>query len=561
MRLPRRDDADAFRTLFLVSPQSYVNAVDDRTGDDPHASGPALTSGLMRLLSAYRVNPGDWGYGNPGAEGYVDGTGWWRQTRSIMLSAGQYPFSAMRLPLSTQRAVKSHPGPSARQPATWGSWLRRAVQPLWRQQGWLGRSVVWGWDEPGDATDRGVVSQQACTIHRSSPGTRYLLTDTLRAPRARRTVKVHWGRSTRTYTLPAEPGDNRQLWDGKGCNDVDTWVVLSRRYYGTYATPLERYAGLDPAHAELRNIQTARRHGASVWSYTYTGVPGSPGYAADEPVTNPTVFMLWNALEGLGGTLYADGMTTYKGLIPYKSSPATARACSCTRRRARTPSRSRRFGSRRSATVSKTPTWPACSSSARAVACSPGSCRRADPVDPQGEAAARLHLRLRPRRPHQVRVPALPAGRGHRGRAGPGAPRPAQSALPLAGPSGRAPPDDRERLAQQRRDGLVGGQERIALAPLAQAERAVCGLQAPQHQERAGRHAATGRDEPQDAERRRVGVRRAAAPAALHAVGQEPVGGALDRGIGSRQPAAASAVSARPVESASSRPRPLSPNP
>jgi hypothetical protein len=321
VKLPRRDDADAFRTLFLVSPQSYINAVDDRTGDDPHASGPALTSGLMRLLSAYRVNPGDWGYGNPGFDGYVDGTGWWRQTRSIMLSSGQYPFSAMRLPLSTQRAVKSHPGPSARKPATWGSWLKRAVQPLWRQQGWLRRSVVWGWDEPGDATDRGVVSQQACTIHRSSPGTRYLLTDTLRAPRARRAVKVHWGHTTRTYTLPAEPGDNRQLWDGKGCNDVDTWVVLSRRYYGTYATPLERYAGLDPARAEQRNIRTARRHGASVWSYTYTGVPGSPGYAADEAVTNPTVFMLWNALEGLGGTLYADGMTTYKGLNPYRKLP------------------------------------------------------------------------------------------------------------------------------------------------------------------------------------------------------------------------------------------------
>src|SRR5262249_47775746 len=114
----------------------------------------------------------------------------------------------------------------------------------------------------------------------------------------------------------------RQLWDGKGCDDVDTWVVLSRRYYGTFGTPLEAAAGVDSEHGEQRLVQTARRRGASVWSYTYTAIKGSPGYAADETVTNPTVFMLWNALEALDGTLYSDGMTTYKGLDPYRKLPA-----------------------------------------------------------------------------------------------------------------------------------------------------------------------------------------------------------------------------------------------
>jgi hypothetical protein len=238
-----------------------------------------------------------------------------------MLASGQYPFSAMRLPLTTQRAVASHPGPSARAPQTWAGWLRSSVEPLWRQEGWLGRSLVWGWDEPGDAADRGVVARQACTIHESSPGTPYLLTDTLRAPRPRRQVKVRWGRSVRTYTLPAEGGDNRQLWDGRGCDDVDIWTLLSRRYYGTFATPLEQAAGLHPERAEQQLAAVARRRGASIWSYTYTAVPGSPGYAADEPPTDPTVFMLWNALEGLDGTLYSDGMMTYKGLDPYRSLP------------------------------------------------------------------------------------------------------------------------------------------------------------------------------------------------------------------------------------------------
>ncbi len=32
---------------------------------------------------------------------------------------------------------------------------------------------------------------------------------------------------------------------------------------------------------------------------TYTGTPGTPGLAATEPLTNPRMLMLWNALEGI----------------------------------------------------------------------------------------------------------------------------------------------------------------------------------------------------------------------------------------------------------------------
>jgi hypothetical protein len=48
-----------------------------------------------------------------------------------------------------------------------------------------------------------------------------------------------------------------------------------------------------------------------VWSTTYTGVPGTPGYSADEPLADPRMFLLWNALEGIRGTLYAQGTTSY----------------------------------------------------------------------------------------------------------------------------------------------------------------------------------------------------------------------------------------------------------
>ena len=68
-------------------------------------------------------------------------------------------------------------------------------------------------------------------------------------------------------------------------------------------------------------IETARARGASIWSFTYESKAGlgSPGYAATEPATDARVFGLWNALEGMDGTLYADGMVSYGGLDPYRS--------------------------------------------------------------------------------------------------------------------------------------------------------------------------------------------------------------------------------------------------
>jgi hypothetical protein len=48
-----------------------------------------------------------------------------------------------------------------------------------------------------------------------------------------------------------------------------------------------------------------------IWSVTYTGVGGSPGYSAAEPLSDPRMFLLWNALEGIQGTLYAQGLTSY----------------------------------------------------------------------------------------------------------------------------------------------------------------------------------------------------------------------------------------------------------
>jgi hypothetical protein len=317
VQLPARDDPTAFRTLFLIQPQTYAAAVAAQARLEPAGAGPDITDRLYAFLSDYRLSPGDWGFGTPWPDGYVDRPGWHRAAASRMASAGSHPFRTMRLPLGTQRSRASRTGETARSPETWEAYLTQHVLPFWSSRGWLDRALVWGWDEPGPVFGRRYAARQACAAH--AAGVPYLTTG---APSRRipaRGVTIPWGGGTRTFTITAHGDDNGFLWDGQGCDDVDIWAVLSRRFYGSYATPVERAAHIDVAHELRPAIRTARARGASIWSFTYEAGLGSPGYAATEPATNARVFGLWNALEGTDGTLYADGLANYGGLDPYES--------------------------------------------------------------------------------------------------------------------------------------------------------------------------------------------------------------------------------------------------
>jgi hypothetical protein len=319
VQMPARDDPAAFRTLFLIQPQTYLAAVLARSGIEPQSGGPGIVDRLYAFLSDYRVSPGDWGFGTPWPEGYRDRSGWFREAGTRMAAEGAYPFSTMRLPLGTQRSPASRTGQSARAPETWAAYLTGQVLPFWRDRGWLNRALVWGWDEPGPVYGRQYAAPQACAAH--AAGVAYLTTG---APARRipaRRVTIPWGQGTRSFTIRAHGTGNGFLWDDQGCDDVDIWAVLSRRVYGSFATPVEHRSHIDVQRELQPAIQTARARGASIWSFTYESKAGlgSPGYAATEPATDARVFGLWNALEGMDGTLYADGMVSYGGLDPYKS--------------------------------------------------------------------------------------------------------------------------------------------------------------------------------------------------------------------------------------------------
>ena len=91
---------------------------------------------------------------------------------------------------------------------------------------------------------------------------------------------------------------NRFLWDNEDGDDVDIWAVLSRRYYGQFERPA-REARVDP--------EASGAPARVIWSYTYTASPAPRATALTEPLSDPRMFLLWNALEGIQGTLYAPG--------------------------------------------------------------------------------------------------------------------------------------------------------------------------------------------------------------------------------------------------------------
>jgi hypothetical protein len=195
-------------------------------------------------------------------------------------------FPTMRIPISNQRtsAASRIAKLSPFEPETWCPYLQ-SVRSVWGEHGWLTGHVpyLYALDEPNLA-GMGIVGRQAASAHSCFPGAQVLVT--------------------------GNPSlSNRFLWDNKEGDDVDIWAVLSRRYYGQFSGP----------RARLATIQKARRAGKSIWSYTFHGVAGTPGYALTEPLSDPRMFLLWNALEGISGTLYGQGVTSYYSDDPFQS--------------------------------------------------------------------------------------------------------------------------------------------------------------------------------------------------------------------------------------------------
>jgi hypothetical protein len=292
--------AGSLLTSFNVSPESYLGKAAELFGFENQQQRVAANRALFSFLGNYRISPGSWGFGEPrGSAGYESSSKWWLDSAGNFLSQlrASPGFPALRIPVSSNRvAARNYIAKlSPFEPETWCGYLGN-VRDFWARNGVLGPDSIpylFGYDEPSLSGQR-VVARQASTLHRCFPGGRLLMT----------------GNPSRA---------NRFLWDGRGSDDLDIWTVLSRRYYGIWTGPVDRRAGKSRSRMHLSSIEKVRRKGRMVWTYTYTGTPGTPGFAATEPLSNPRLLMLWAALEGIDGVLYTQGLTRYTKENPLES--------------------------------------------------------------------------------------------------------------------------------------------------------------------------------------------------------------------------------------------------
>jgi hypothetical protein len=279
-------------TAFNFNPQSYGAKVSELYGVDPQTSLPELFS----FFASYRLSPNNWGYGNPRVPaGYTSARQWWLDKSAQMVAAAGEPgqFASMWIPVSNNRwSPSTYVGNvSPFKPQRWCNYLR-SVHGFWQKHGWLSSyAYLWGMDEPGLTRYR-IVAKQANAVHGCFGGGHVIVT----------------GRPT---------AENRFLWNG-GKDDVDDWVVLASRYYGQYTNPSQSRRGVSHATQNLRLINAARRRGKQIWAYTYDAASHStPGFTATEALSDPRLFVDWEALEGITGLLYGQGTTTY----PSKGNP------------------------------------------------------------------------------------------------------------------------------------------------------------------------------------------------------------------------------------------------
>jgi Glycoside hydrolase 123, catalytic domain len=298
--LPRTNQvAGSLLTAFNMSPQSYGAKANALYGVLPTTSLPQL----FRFAASYRISPNNWGYGNPRASsGYTKSRRWWLDKAGEMVAAAAEPgqFASMWIPVSNNRWSPSTyvGGVSPFKPQKWCGYLR-SVHRFWQTHGWLDSyPYLWGMDEPGQARFP-VVARQAKAAHSCFGGSHVIVT----------------GRPS---------AENRFLWNG-GSDDVDTWAVLASRYYGRYTNPSQSRSHISRATENLRFIDAARRHGKRIWAYTYDSRSHStPGFAANEPLSDPRLFVDWTALEGITGLLYGQGTTTYSKGNPLVSNDRAA---------------------------------------------------------------------------------------------------------------------------------------------------------------------------------------------------------------------------------------------
>ena len=302
------------------------------------------------------------------------------------------------------RRTPRMPGPSI---------SRSRCSPSGAPTGWLDRALVWGWHEAGSSPVAGTSRRRRARPHAAGVRLSHDRCSSRGAFR-RGTLPIPWRGSTRSFTIPAHGEDNGFLWDGQGCDDVDIWAVLSRRFYGTFATPVESAADIDAAaRAGTGDPDGARTRGVDLELHLRGGARvarGTTGHGAGHECAR--LRPLERPRRHRRHPLRADGLAELRrAVIRTRASRSRASTSSCTRRStsAYEPVTSRRLENLRDGIED--------ADLARMVVARHGRkallailARERDLLHPRRAPAARVHPGLRPPHGDEVRVAPLPPG-------------------------------------------------------------------------------------------------------------------------------------------------------
>ncbi|MCW2950189.1 MAG: hypothetical protein JWN41_1202 [Thermoleophilia bacterium] len=344
----------AFVTTVGVEAQQYWlghtamrNGVDKRfPGNASPADRMAQLAGLYAFLDEHNITPLDLGFGGPDKTGamtcsYSNGgrvasftftaqlkERYFGVARAIEPGATQFPqrwFPYRTSGCDADSAeddftavLDKHHSPSLKQddaldPKAAAFWSTLARQ--WSAEGLYGTKtyVKNPFDEPSDAT-----AAQRVQMNVDLPAANIALHKAVgkRAkvvlagwPRDERKIKVckpaKKGQKKACHTYEQDLYGNRKLWDGKGLDDVDVWMVPFSRMFGRISQPWLKAFGNKNRDREYINRLTAIRakhKGGETWAYNfYTADRNTMQTTIDAPGTDPRLMYVLAAREGVTG--------------------------------------------------------------------------------------------------------------------------------------------------------------------------------------------------------------------------------------------------------------------
>ncbi|MBC7460434.1 MAG: DUF4091 domain-containing protein [Thermoleophilia bacterium] len=327
-------------TLGVEANQYWLGHTAMRNGADKRFPGnvspadrTAQLAGLYAFLNEHGITPLDLGAAGVDGAGNgtcsLNGTSFFDQARTYFangalfsrwmpyrstgcdIDSGADDFTAVTDPKHTA-SLKQDDALDARAPGFWSN-----VSKAWSANGlFTTRTYVKNpFDEPSDATAAQRVQMNVelpksnIALHKAV-GTKAKIV-LAGWPRDERRLKAckKVGKKTPCRVYEQDLYGNRKLWDGKGADDVDVWMVPFSRMFGRVTSPWMKSfktggtkINRDREYINRLAAIRAKHRGGETWGYSfYTADKNTMQTTIDAPGTDARLQYLLAAREGLTG--------------------------------------------------------------------------------------------------------------------------------------------------------------------------------------------------------------------------------------------------------------------